>query len=254
VFRNGSPDFTPWRRPRRGPPRGFALAGCGGGGGGGSSSVAYSSHGELLAVDFPDPSNVNAESTDSPPAEAPLLQQVVFTFDGNPDPNLISINTIQIRDSSGFPVPGTFAVSGMVVTFTPQLPTGPVTIQANGAVDVGGAGLAPAQAYTVRTGPGVFSFISRVNAQLLARFADPTNASDILIGFKTGSDPTKFFSGPPLTSPLLVSADPPDGTTGVSPNLYTDPDGVFPPRGSFELHFDGAVSPDSATSPATPST
>ena len=218
-----------------------ALSGCSGGG---SSSSSYSTHGTLLSVDFPDPSGVNSEASDTPPGAAPLLQQVVFTFDGSPDPNVVSGNTIQIRDASGFPVPGSFAVSGTTVTFTPQLPTRPVTIAANGAIDAGGAGLAPTANYTIRTGPGIFTFITRVDPQLLARFKDPTNSNDILIGFRTGSDPANFFAGPPLSSPLLLSADPVDGATGVSPNLYTDPGGLFPPRRAFELRFDGAVSPD----------
>src|SRR5262245_37571245 len=86
-----------------------ALAGCGGGGG---SSGSFSTHANLLSVTFPDPSNVNSESTDSPPAAAPLLQQIVFTFDGSPDPNSVGSNTLQIRDPSGFPVPGRFVVDG----------------------------------------------------------------------------------------------------------------------------------------------
>src|SRR5689334_23388161 len=92
----------------------------------------------------------------------------------------------------------------------------------------------------------LYSFISSIDPQLLSQFADPNNSSGILIGFATGTDPTNFLLGPPLTAPLLVSVDPADGTTGVSPNLYTDPGHVFPPRRSFEITFDGPVSPDLA--------
>src|SRR5262245_46927701 len=87
------------------------LMACGGGGGGGGSGGA-DKHAQLLAVTFPDPNDVNAEPTDTPPAEAPLVQQVVLTFTGRPDPNLISVSTIQIRDAANLPVPGTFDVSG----------------------------------------------------------------------------------------------------------------------------------------------
>jgi len=82
---------------------------------------------------------VNTEPVDTPPAQAPLLQQVVFTFDSNPDPNSIGNSSIQILDENGFPVPGRFVVEGPVVTFTPVMPTRPVTIGLDGTVDDGGA-------------------------------------------------------------------------------------------------------------------
>ena len=134
------------------------LAGCGGGGG--SSGGAYDSHGKLLSIEFPDPSDVNPEPTDTPPGTAPLLQQVVFTFDHRPDPNNVGSSTLQIRDESGFPVPGTFDVEDEVVTFTPQLPTRPITISPNGTVDAGGAGLQPGGAFTIRVSNATFKFIS----------------------------------------------------------------------------------------------
>jgi hypothetical protein len=221
----------------------LALAGCGGGGG---SSSHYSSHANLLSVTFPDPSSVNQTSPDTPPQAAPLLQQIVFTFDGSPDPNTVGSNTLQIRDSSGFPVPGGFVVDGMVVTFTPQLPTQAVTISASGATDTGGTGLQPGANYTIRTGPALFSFIAGVDPQLLSRFADPNDAGGILIGFATGADPANFLYGPPPAAPQMVAVDPADGTTGVSPNLYSDPGHLFPPRRSFEITFAGSVSPDLA--------
>jgi len=221
----------------------LALTSCGGGGGG-SSGSGFDSHGKLLSVSFPDPSDVNTETTDTPPALAPLLQQVVFTFDSNPDPNTIGSGTIQIRDGSGFPVPGQFVVEGPVVTFTPQLPTRPVTIAGDGSVDDGGAGLEPGGAYTVRLGSQTLKFISAIDSKLLTRFRDPNFSSGILIGFRTGIDPLHFFAGLPLVAPVFLESDPVDGVTGVSPDLYTDPDHLFPPRRSFLLRFDAPVNPD----------
>ncbi len=222
----------------------LALSGCGGGGGG--SGGSFDAHGKLLSVEFPDPSDVNTEPTDTPPASAPLLQQVVFTFDANPDPNTISTSSIQIHDAGGFPVPGRFVVQGPVVTFTPQLPTRAVTVSADGAIDNGGAGLQPGNPYAIRIGSQTFNFISHVDASLLTRFRDPNYGGGILIGFRTGSDPTRFFAGLPLVPPAFLESDPVDGVTGVSPELYTDPDHLFPPRRSFLLRFDGPVSPDVA--------
>jgi hypothetical protein len=220
------------------------LAGCGGGGG--SSSGPYDSHGKLLSIEFPDPADVNPEPTDTPPGAAPLLQQIVFTFDHRPDPNFVGSSTLQIRDESGFPVPGTFAVDDEVVTFTPQLPTRPITIDPNGTVDAGGAGLQPGGAFTIRVSNATFKFISKVDASLLTRFRDPTNPAGILIGFRTGIDPAFFFAGPPIVAPAFLESDPVDGVTGISPDLYTDPDHLFPPARGFLLSFDAGVNPDLA--------
>jgi len=220
-----------------------ASAGCSGGG---SSSAGPSPHGVLLSVEFPDPSDVNSESTDAPPGAAPLLQQIVFTFDHRPDPNTVGGSTLQIRDDNGFPVPGSFSVDGEVVTFTPRLPTRPVAIAGNGAIDVGGAGLAPGAPYTIRVSAQTFKFVSMVDPGLLSRFRDPTNGAGILIGFRTGSDPAHFFAGPPIVAPHFTDSDPVDGVTGVSPDLYTDPDHLFPPRRTFLLRFDAPVNPDLA--------
>ena len=221
------------------------LAGCGGGGGG-SSSGGFDTHGKLLSVEFPDPSDVNPETTDTPPGAAPLLQQIVFTFDHKPDPNAVSSGSLQVRDESGFPVPGKFVVEGEVVTFTPQLPTRPVTISGNGAIDVGGAGLLPGAAYSIRVSSQTLPFISTIDKTLLARFRDPNNPSGILVGFRTTTDPSIFFAGPPLVAPAFADSDPVDGVTGVSPDLYTDPGQLFPPQRTFLLRFDAPVSPDLA--------
>src|SRR5262245_58116115 len=96
------------------------LGACGGGGGPSSSSFDRSA--SLQTITFPDPTGVNPEATDSPPQNAPLVQQVVFTFNGRPDPNRVSTTTVQVRDENNLPVDGTFTVSGSTITFTPTLP------------------------------------------------------------------------------------------------------------------------------------
>ena len=218
-----------------------ALLACSGGGGGGGGS--YDKTAELLAILFPDPNDVNAEAEDAAPNLAPLVQQVVFNFSGRPDPNRISISTVQIRDASGFPVPGTFTVDGTSVTFTPALPTRPFTVSGSGAIDTGGTGLQPASSYSIRLGPRTFSFVAMASTALRAEFPDPLDPKGVLVGFKTTADAAVFFAGLPAVRPQLVRADPRDGTTGVSPGLYTDPDRLFPPERSFTLTFDRPISP-----------
>src|SRR6185436_701683 len=108
----------------------------------------------------------------------------------------------------------------------------------------GGTGLQPGSTYTMRLGPSSFSFVASVAPDLRARFPDPIDAGGIALAFKTTSDTAKFLAGLPIGAPQLVSADPADGETGISPNLYSDPDGQFPPRRSFSLVFDRALRPD----------
>jgi len=220
-----------------------AAAACGSGGGGGGGTT-YDKSGQLLSVTFPDPNDVNAEATDTPPASAPLVQQIVLTFSTRPDPNRISANTLQVRDAANLPVSGSFTVADEVVTFTPTLPLRPYSIAGNGAVDSGGTGLNPGGSYTIRVGARTFSFVTSVASTLLKRFPDSVDARGVLIGFKATTNPANFFAGLKKIPPQLVKADPADGETGVSPNLYSDPDGLFPPRRSFFLTFDRALHPD----------
>jgi hypothetical protein len=212
---------------------------CGGGGGG---SSAYDAHGVLLSVSFPDSSGAGGDESNAPD-EAPLVQQVVFKFSGRPDPNLVDRLSLPIADAAGLAVPGRYDVEGDTVTFTPQLPTRPITAISETQYDPGGSGLAPGHLYYVRASPSLFRFESGADPQLLARHRDPLDARGVLIAFTTTSDPARFFAGLPLTTPELVATDPADGATGVTPELWSDPDRHFPPRIAFRVTLDAPVNP-----------
>ena len=126
------------------------ICSCGGGGGSGGS---FSPKVQLLAVTFPDPGDVNVETEDVAPRDAPLLQQVVFTFDAAPDPNRVSSLTLPIRGPDGLYVAGRYDVDDVTVTFTPVLPLRPIVPVGDTAWDSGGTSLRPNASYTVRVGP-----------------------------------------------------------------------------------------------------
>ena len=222
------------------------VAACGPGGGGGGSGASFDKSGQLVAVTFLDPQNVNVEAVDAAPTAAPLVQQIVFTFSGNPDPNKVGVQTFQVRDANNLPVAGHLDVTGNVVTFTPTLPTRPGALNADGSYDTGGASLEPGASYTVRLGPSTFSFVASVATAVRSRFPDPLDSKGVLIKFTTTTNVADFFKGIPNTTPQLLTADPLSGTTGVSPHLYTDPDQLFPPSRSFFLTFDRPLNPDPA--------
>jgi hypothetical protein len=215
------------------------LPGCGGGGGGSSS---YDAHGTLLSITFPDSSDPGGDPTLAP-SDAPLVQRVVFEFSARPDPNLVSRLSLPVTDSSGLAIPGRYDVDGDTVTFTPQLPTRPITAISETELDPGGSGLAAGSTYYVRASPSLFRFLTGADAKLLARHRDPFDPRGVLIAFETTSDPARYFAGLPLTTPALVATDPVDGATGVTPELWSDPDHVFPPRSSFFVTLDAPVNP-----------
>lgn len=220
------------------------LFGCGSGGKSTTGASSYESSATLLAVRFPDPNDVNSEPETSPPQTASLVQSVEFTFSGNPDPNRINATVIPILDASNLPVSGTFEVAGSVVTFTPSLPVRPVGTTVNGQLDNGGAGLLFNQGYTIRLGPASFSFVRSVAPTLRASFPDALDSGGIFIRFRTLPTPTAdAFRGVAATTPQLVDVDPVDGSSGISPNLFSDPDQLFPAPQRFQLSFDGPLNP-----------
>ena len=222
----------------------LALAGCDGFGVAGGRS-SHQPTATLLSVEFLDPNDVNGEAIGDAPQSAPLTQQIRFTFSGNPDPNRVNSTVLPILDPSALPVPGKYDVVGPVVTFTPDLPMRGVTTTVNGAIDDGGAGLDFNVGYSVRVGRATFSFVTDVGQTLQTKYPDPVDQNGILIMFRTMPVPTAdAFRGIESKAPSLLESDPLDGTIGVSPNLYTDPDQLFGPRRSLTLTFDAPLSPD----------
>ena len=231
---------------------GGGLAACSGGGGGGGTS--FKAIGSLLAVEFLDPNDVNGEGDDGSganldlglaPLTAPLTQQIRFTFSAAPDPTRINSTVMPILDANNIPVPGTYAVDGAVVTFTPTLPVRALSTTASGTIDDGGAGLDLNAAYTVRVGSKTFSFVAAIDSDLRARYPDPLDSKGIFINFRTmPAANANAFRGVEARAPALVAADPIDGSVGISPNLFSDPDALFGARPSFRLTFDAPISPD----------
>ncbi len=217
------------------------LLGCGGGGG--SSSGSFDSVGTLTGITFPDPEGVNATAVQVPPLAAPLVQQVEFTFSGNPRPSQVNAERLSIRDPSGFPVAGRFEVEANVVRFTPTLPRQTPTA----ASPHGDAGLRPGTSYNIRVGPSTWpSFIKAVDPAFLKAFADPADPQGVLVTFLTTTKTVDYFRGLPAKAPRLTHSDPPDGAVGIGPHLYEDPEGLFPASHAFVLHFDAPMNPDAS--------
>ena len=240
---------APWRRSPSIPLTialaGLVLAGCSGGGGSGSS---FQKVGELLTVEFPDPLDVNPEEDTDAPGTAPLNQQIVLRFSDAPNPDDVHRQHIRVQDAVGQPVEGRFDVDGATVTFTPALPTRePVVIdEETGEFDNGDAALEPGQVYSIRLGPQLWSFVGKVSADLLSRYADPADPNGVAVAFSTTTDVENYFRGLPPRNPRLVETLPADGSSNVSAQLYGDPDDLFDDRAPFRVVFDGPIFPADA--------
>ncbi len=217
----------------------LAVTGCGGGGGSSGDK-----RGQLLALHFPDPGSVNPEPETSPPLAAPLNQQIEFEFSARPNADEVSHETIRIRDSRGVAPEGTFHVEGVRVVFVPKYPLRPVRVQDGRVTDDGGAGFAPGESYTIQVGPGTWpTFLSSVQTGLKTLFQDPTNGGDIALVLGTTRREGDYFRGVRIHRPSLVESVPADGASSISPQLYRDPAGLFPPPRPFLLRFDGPIHP-----------
>lgn len=218
------------------------ITSCNSGGSGGSTS-SFDKSATLLAVLFPDPNDVNPEDATEPPAAAPLVQQVQLVFDGRPDPDRVNSRSIAIVSPLGVPVPGTFEVVDRTVTFTPRLPTRPAVKISNTDFDNGGAGLAAGTQYSIRLGQLNWDFIEAIAPALEIKFGDPNDPTGILLQFTTTTKLNQFFAGLEKRKPRIVATSPEDGAVGVTPELYSDPDGLFDERRSFFLTFDAPLQP-----------
>ncbi len=214
----------------------FLMVACGGGGGGRS----FDREATLESIAFLDPWDVNLEEPSEAPQSAPLVQQIEFTFSGQPNPGQLDPRRIVIEDqSTGKRVAGTYEVTGHRVVFTPDLPT----IEAREGAE-GDAGLAPDRFYHVAIGPNTWpEFIARVNPELRAAYPHPTNSSDVFLTFRTTTVVEHYYLGLEPRRPRLVSSDPSDGASQVTPGLYRDPEGLFPKRRKFHMKFDGPLQP-----------
>lgn len=222
-----------------------ALLGCSRGGGGGGSRAGFDSRAVLLDVQFPDPADQNAEPEDEAPTTASLVQQIVMTFSGAPNPAEVGANTLPIRNgSTNVKVLGTYDVKGNVVTFTPALPSRAPVIQGEAVLDNGGAGLDPDTTYNLRIGANTWGFVVDVSSALRLKFKDPADPKGIVIGFRTTSDPALFYTGLTVRDPSLRQLTPADGAE-ISPQLLSDPDGLFLTSFPFVLTYSDPLNPAS---------
>ncbi len=203
------------------------LMACGGGGGG--SSEPSGTPAELLRVVFPDPQSVNEEAPDHSPQNCPLNQEVRFEFATSPSPSSIGPETLPILDATGRPVVGTYRVEPRAAVFSPHL------VGSMEEVDTS-PGFRPDMVHSIRLSS---------NAAIAAKSPALQSTSGALTLFiRTTSEPSRFFLGSQPRTPRLEFSDPSDGAVGISPFLYTDPDGHFPGPKPFRLRFDAPLHPE----------
>ncbi len=192
------------------------------------------------------------------PTSAPLSQPIVFVFSGAPAfPNSISTSIRITVDPSngkgqpiGLPALGDFEVAGSTLIFRPRLPTGPVpdgfAPGTDIATDSSLPGLLPDTIYRIEVPQKTPNSITNLTGSdvvlPLAFTTKPAVAGPLLV--------PSLFSNAPSKAPKVAKAKlkPKAGTSGISPNLYTDPANLFssiPPskRPPFRLRFNGALDP-----------
>lgn len=214
------------------------------------SSPALADGIKLIAVRFPAQIDGKA-GTQEPPTDAPLSQRIVFEFDGVPQMGPGIAEGLRIRvDSSntaGQPIGGlafgTYAVSGNKVLFTPRLPVAPITTSFGTTTDVAGnvslPGLLPDTTYAISV------TIDAPNS--VKNLKNISKTVGLPVKFKTIASAPLFYNASP--DPVEAKKDkltPAAGATGIHPNVFHDPAGLFtaidaskhPP---FKIVFDAPV-------------
>lgn len=193
----------------------ISLMGCGGGSGGAAPMDGIA----LLSITFPGCTDLTG-ATPIPPSDAPLIQQVVFTFSGlvqGPvSSNAILITATPEADYSGpeialdksknvIPARGTFEIFHNIVVFTPFIPTGEIDLSLNAKTEHV-PGLLPGYSYNVFVPVGTTGFIENLKG-VDASVANPVSFTTI-----SPDLPALFFSNHPAVPPEVVSLDPADGS------------------------------------------
>jgi len=222
----------------------FLVPGCGGGGGSSTAIGAGGSNPDevgLLSINFPDAIDLTGGGTE-PPEEAPLSQQIVFTFSGVPQ-GPISYSSINIyaaidQDYSGpecvvdwdksiVPARGTYEVNGSVVVFYPILPVKEIDLSANADID-SVPGLLPGMVYTVYIPIGTAGSIPNLSG-LGPGVSNP-------LSFSTGDIPNLYFQNFFIEDPEVTGTDPTDGAVDVTINTLGTVPGI-PEFEGFEIEF-----------------
>jgi hypothetical protein len=212
---------------------------------------------KLNKVLFPGAIDAIAGST-TPPSEAPLSQAIVFEFSGvpvfkKPIEQGILI-TVAPENSAGQTVGirafGDFEIAGKRVIFTPRLPTGPLPESYSPTADVVNdlslPGLLPATIYRIDLPIDTPTAIANLKG---SKFALPLSFSTkaAVAGPQLVSS---LFSNAPQKAPKVKTdkIKPKPGTSGLFPNLFGDPAGLFTAisakkRPPFRLSFNGPLDP-----------
>jgi len=238
------------------------VMGCGGGGGGGGSGGGGGGQqggtggqgGILLTeISFPTSTNLTGATSD-PPTDAPLGQQIIFTFSDVPDcPDRIVIDDPKVfdalkvyalvpsgyngpdvvvdMDTSTIPARGIFEKIGNLIVFTPFFPTEPLSLISNASKEAV-PGLLPDIEYIIYVTTSVNSSIKN----LAGTGGSVTNP----LKFTTGSAelPNLFFANHPAAAPEVVSTYPQDGDVDVPVNPYDQSIPGFPAQTDFYVTFD----------------
>lgn len=213
-------------------------------GGGGGASGGSGGDVVLVGLELPDPSNQQT-GTGGPPSNCSLVQQVVYRFDGPPRAAHVHSKTLPVLDSQGTQVSGEYAVRGVTVVFTPDLPLTSTAIQQS---DFGG--LRPGITYTISVtvnGSDSMPSLRAIDPALLQEWKHPSLDRAILASFSTTTNDLQYFTGLEVRPVTELSLVPEDGTRDLAPFLYTDPDQVFGPNRTIELLYDAPLHPDAVT-------
>ncbi len=205
---------------------------------------------KLTAVRFPAPIDGKG-GTQTPPTSAPLSQRVVFEFDGVPEMGPGIAEGLRIRvDSSntaGQPIGGlafgTYSVSGNSIIFTPRLPVAPITSSFGTTTDVASnvslPGLLPDTTYAISVTVDAPNSVKNLK--------NISKSVGLPIKFKTIASAPYFYNA--SSEPVNVKKDklvPAAGATGVHPNVFHDPAGLFSAinankRPPFKIVFNAPV-------------
>ncbi|MBI4879827.1 MAG: hypothetical protein HY812_09245 [Planctomycetes bacterium] len=219
------------------------------------SSPALAGGVKLIAVRYPS-SIDGTKGTQAAPEDAPLSQRVVFEFDGKPEigPGIAEGLRIRVAAGNGAGQPigglayGKYSVSGNSVLFTPRLPVVALTTSFTPASDVAGdsslPGLLPDTIYEISVTVGTANSVKNLTGIAKGAAVPQT--------FRTTAIRVAFFANA-SPKPLHVKTNklaPAAGATGIHPNVFHDPAGLFSGieaarRPPFRVVFDGPV--DTAT-------
>lgn len=232
----------------------LAFAACGGGSSSGGSLFGGSGYGDnisLLSITFPKRVDL-LENYDEPPLEAPLSQQIVFTFSGpvegpvkpssiwiTSDPGLSYDGPLALYDpeTNLIRALGTFEVFSNVVVFTPQLPMTTMNLDSVNASLDELPGLLPGRTYDIFIPVGSTDAISNLKG------VDPGVMNPL--SFSTGSmlTPNMYFTNFLQDPPLVLETEPKDGRVNFPVNTLKVMAG-FDPFEELSLVFDQPLHPD----------